>query len=133
MAETIALIDHDGSQWRYLWRGVRKTAFACVENGRLYLDNGHHSLSLEDQTHRPPQAADGVGSGILKAPMDGAVTAVLAESGQTVRKGDTVLVIEAMKMEHLVRADRDGVLKELTAVKGQQVKGRQRLAVIIDA
>jgi geranyl-CoA carboxylase alpha subunit len=131
-AGSISLVSREGPRIRYRWKGVRKTAHASLDGGRVYLDTGHHSLVLDDQTHRPPQAADGAGSGILKAPMDGAVTAVLAGMGDSVRKGDTVLVIEAMKMEHLVRADRDGVLKELTAVKGQQVKGRQRLAVIAD-
>ena len=131
--QTISLVDRDGPRLRYVWNGVRKAAHACIEGERVFLDTGHHNLVLDDQTHRPPQAPDGVGSGILKAPMDGAVTAVLADAGQAIRKGETVLVIEAMKMEHLVRADRDGILRELTAIKGQQVKGRQRLAVIADA
>jgi geranyl-CoA carboxylase alpha subunit len=59
--------------------------------------------------------------------MDGAVTAVMVAPGDTVKKGQTLLVIEAMKMEHLVKADLDGIVAEITVLKGQQVKGKQRI------
>jgi geranyl-CoA carboxylase alpha subunit len=47
-----------------------------------------------------------------------------------VKQGDTLMVLEAMKMEHPVRADRDGVIRELFASAGDQVKRNQLLAEV---
>jgi 3-methylcrotonyl-CoA carboxylase alpha subunit len=55
------------------------------------------------------------------APMHGIVVAVLVEQGQTVSKGQPLLVLEAMKMEHQLRAERDGVIEALQCKQGEQV------------
>jgi geranyl-CoA carboxylase alpha subunit len=62
--------------------------------------------------------------------MDGALIDVLVKQGQTVKQGDTLVILEAMKMEHPVKADRDGTLASLPVVKGDQVKRNQLLAEI---
>lgn len=49
--------------------------------------------------------------GDLLSPMPGRVRRVLVESGQRVARGDVVLVLEAMKMEHAIRAPKDGVVR----------------------
>jgi biotin carboxyl carrier protein len=53
--------------------------------------------------------------------MPGKVTVVRAVPGQAVRKGDELLVIEAMKMENALRAPRDGVVKSVAAKPGDMV------------
>ena len=123
----IRLIDTAAYQIRYEWEGIRKSAQVFVSGIHTFIDTGHGAVCIEDQTHRAPQAYEGPGSGQLKAPMDGAVTAIMVAAGDEVKKGQTLLVIEAMKMEHLIRADLDGVVTEITVQKGQQVKGKQRL------
>ena len=55
------------------------------------------------------------------APMHGIVVAVLVEQGQTVSKGQPLLVLEAMKMEHQLRAERDGIIEALQCKQGEQV------------
>ena len=62
-------------------------------------------------------AADGA----ILAPMPGKVTAVEVEAGQAVAKGDRLLTLEAMKMEHALTAPFDGVVAELNAKAGEQV------------
>jgi acetyl-CoA carboxylase biotin carboxylase subunit len=69
-------------------------------------------------------------SGGLSAPMPGKVVKVLVAPGQAVAAGDTLLVLEAMKMEHPVRAPVDGVVSEIAAGEGEQVDAGQLLAVI---
>ena len=62
--------------------------------------------------------------------MPAAVVSVAVESGQHVSKGDVVLVLEAMKMQHTITAPTDGVVSELDVSAGQQVEAGAVLAVI---
>lgn len=59
--------------------------------------------------------------GDIKAPMPGLVLEVSVEVGQTVTKGDKVLILEAMKMENVIKAAGDGVVKAIYVTKGQAV------------
>jgi propionyl-CoA carboxylase alpha chain len=65
--------------------------------------------------------------------MPGKVVKVLAQVGEEVKSGQPLLILEAMKMEHPVKADRDGVLEELMVEEGQQVEGGTLLAVVGDS
>jgi propionyl-CoA carboxylase alpha chain len=69
-------------------------------------------------------------AGGLTAPMPGKVVKILVAAGQAVTAGETLLVLEAMKMEHPVRAPIDGVVAELPAGEGEQVEAGQLLAVV---
>lgn len=61
-------------------------------------------------------------SHLLKAPMPGLVLRIMAEEGQHVKKGDPILVLEAMKMENVIKADGDGVIKRITVSPKQAVE-----------
>jgi propionyl-CoA carboxylase alpha chain len=74
--------------------------------------------------------ADVVAEGSLLAPMPAAVVSVAVESGQQVAKGDVVVVLEAMKMQHTITAPTDGVVSELDVSAGAQVESGTVLAVI---
>lgn len=64
------------------------------------------------------------------SPMPGVVVAVLVETGQEVRAGEGLLILEAMKMENEIRAPRTGVVEEVKVLPGQRV-GRDDLLVRI--
>ena len=74
--------------------------------------------------------ADVVAQGSLLAPMPGTVIGVPLEAGAEVTAGQTVLVLEAMKMQHTISAPTDGVLSELAVAMGQQVAAGEVLAVV---
>jgi 3-methylcrotonyl-CoA carboxylase alpha subunit len=83
-------------------------------------------LGGRSYTHGLPDAlADAetvpAGGDIVIAPMPGLVRSVLTKTGASVSKGDPMLVLEAMKMEHTLRAPRDGVVAELLVAEGDQV------------
>jgi propionyl-CoA carboxylase alpha chain/3-methylcrotonyl-CoA carboxylase alpha subunit len=59
--------------------------------------------------------------GAILSPMPGKIVSVAVEAGQAVVKGQTLLTLEAMKMEHALAAPFDGVVAELSAVAGGQV------------
>jgi biotin carboxyl carrier protein len=64
------------------------------------------------------------------APMPGKILAVRVEPGQAVKKGDTLVILEAMKMEHEVTAPHDGVVREVRAEVRQQVDAGDVLVVL---
>jgi 3-methylcrotonyl-CoA carboxylase alpha subunit len=69
-----------------------------------------------------PSEAGGASSGKIVAPMPGKVSAVLVEPGATVRRGQTLMVIEAMKMEHAITAPSDGVVEAIGFAPGALVE-----------
>ncbi len=73
-----------------------------------------------------PDAA--VGDGAIRSPMPGKIVSVSVGVGQSVGKGQTLLTVEAMKMEHAVAAPFDGVVAELSAALGDQVSEGALLA-----
>ena len=75
-------------------------------------------------------AGGGSGSGEVAVPMQGTVVKVLVEVGQEIEAGDTVIVLEAMKMENNVTAEKSGTVSEVRVEAGQSVGGGDVVAVI---
>ena len=78
-------------------------------------------------------AAAGAGADTLTAPMPGTVTVVKAAKGDEVTAGQSLLVVEAMKMEHVITAPHDGTVVEIDVVVGATVAMDQVLAVVTPA
>ena len=76
------------------------------------------------------QAGDG---NVIAAPMPGLVSQMLAQAGQVVCKGDRLAVLEAMKMEHSLLAERDGTVAEVLATAGDQVTAGAPLIRLAEA
>ena len=75
-------------------------------------------------------AAAVIAGEVLRSPMPGAVTAVKVNVGTKVKKGDTILLLEAMKMENELVATADGVVTHIHATKGSSVQTNDILVVI---
>lgn len=67
----------------------------------------------------------------VKAPMPGKISALKAEAGKAVKRGDIILVLEAMKMQNDITATADGTLHEIRVNPGDNVKTGDVLAVIV--
>ncbi len=74
-----------------------------------------------------PVAADGVK---VKSPLPGSVIKVLVSEGQAVKKGDTLLTLESMKMENAIMAEQDGTVKQIVVAAGQNVMQDDVLVVL---
>lgn len=70
------------------------------------------------------------GAGSLASPMPGKIFKIMKEVGSQVSKGETILILEAMKMEHSIRADKDGKVKKIMFKTGDLVQGGVTLAEI---
>ena len=90
-------------------------------------------VQWQERTHRlrrrpapsvdEARGAHGGGSGSLVAPMPGRVVRVAVQEGQRVHANQTLVVLEAMKMEHVVEAPHDGVVRRVLVGVGDQVAG----------
>jgi len=85
----------------------------------VFSNGEHHTLAYNDpMAHAGELEAAG---GRLTAPMPGKVVAVLVEAGQDVKKGDPLVIMEAMKMEHTIAAPSSGLVEEVLYAVGDQV------------
>ena len=76
-----------------------------------------HSLGMDNLASK--KVAD------LKAPMPGLVLEIAVKVGQEVAKGDTLLILEAMKMENVIKSPTDGVIKSIAVNKADTVEKNQ--------
>lgn len=96
-----------------------------------YFVHGGREYSVRNTSALPAtRAAQGAGDGRIKAPMNGRVVSLEVATGAQVVAGQTLLVLEAMKMEHRIAAGCDGVVAELMVELGAQVGPGQVMMVI---
>ncbi|SIQ73119.1 acetyl-CoA carboxylase biotin carboxylase subunit [Bosea sp. TND4EK4] len=107
----VALAEGERGTWYALHRG-RQTAVALFDPFGVDLD-----------------AAAGAG-GVIKAPMHGKLVALFVAAGEAVVKGQRLAIVEAMKMEHVLTAPRDGTVTEVAGEPGMQVAEGAKVVVL---
>ena len=109
--------------------GVRTAYDVAVTGDTVEVDavTGHVRLTTVPRFLDP---ADAVVSGSLLAPMPGTVVRVAVAEGEVVEPGQTVLVLEAMKMQHTVTAPQAGTVTRMSVQPGAQVAANEVLAVV---
>jgi acetyl/propionyl-CoA carboxylase alpha subunit len=106
--------------------GVRRRITVTDLGNAVCCDGPDGSLHLAPIARFPEQASLGLGGG-PESPLPGTVVRVLVHAGSTVERGDVLVVVEAMKMEHSIRADRDATVAEVLVAEGDTVEARQVL------
>jgi 3-methylcrotonyl-CoA carboxylase alpha subunit len=98
---------------------VTATVVRDGEHFHIFSQGVHTDLHYNDVlAHAGEAEAEG---GRLTAPMPGKIVAVVVKNGQEVKKGEALLIMEAMKMEHTISAPHDGVVEEVLYAVGDQV------------
>ncbi|HYF59601.1 MAG TPA: acetyl/propionyl/methylcrotonyl-CoA carboxylase subunit alpha [Burkholderiaceae bacterium] len=117
----VAALRRDGARVTGLLGTSRLDVSAVFDRETLHLfgPGGHWQLGYAPPLAHAGDEADAGGS--LAAPMPGKVIALFVEPGATVRRGQPLLVMEAMKMEHTIAAPADGVVDRLPYRVGDQV------------
>ncbi|MFP5085628.1 acetyl/propionyl/methylcrotonyl-CoA carboxylase subunit alpha [Acinetobacter pittii] len=123
----IEVLERTPEQLVYLIDGVRRRVQYVLDGDQLYLDRENGNVAIRNVTYAVPEIADVAGDGNIRAPMDGAVVNILVNKGDQVVKGQTLLVLEAMKIQQQIKSDVDGVVEDVLGQQGQQVKKRQML------
>lgn len=98
--------------------------------GRLY------PVTVEDEREKRLRSAAGggvaeTGEFHLRAPMPGLVVAILVEEGQTIKKGQVLLILESMKMQNELKASRDGTVGRVRVKAGETVEQKQTLLSVL--
>lgn len=75
-------------------------------------------------------SSQGGAASTVKSPLPGIILDITCSVGDSVNKGQQIMVLEAMKMENAINADRDGVIKEIKVTKGETVLEGAALVVI---
>jgi acetyl/propionyl-CoA carboxylase alpha subunit len=109
--------------------GVRRSYEVATHDVMSYVDSSLGASTLVE-ADRYPEPGSGLAAGSLTAPMPGTVVRVAARAGAHVGAGDVLVVLEAMKMEHAVRAGVDGTVAEVLVEAGAQVEAGAVLVVI---
>jgi geranyl-CoA carboxylase alpha subunit len=112
---------------RFTAMGVQQTARFALHEGTLHLDLNGVTIAVRETTLETGSAERRDGSARLLAPMNGAIIGVHAKLGDRVRKGQRIVVLEAMKMQHEINAERDGTIDKILVKPGDQVATRQLL------
>ncbi|MGH8934533.1 MAG: biotin carboxylase N-terminal domain-containing protein [Egibacteraceae bacterium] len=111
--------------------GDRSRQYSYAQAGdTTWLGRDGAAWALRQVEHLTATGAEAAASGRLVSPMPGTVSAVHVAEGDQVTAGQTLLVVEAMKMEHPITAPTDGVVTHLHVHPGQQVVLGQTLAVV---
>jgi propionyl-CoA carboxylase alpha chain len=111
------------------WEGVQRSYEVQRVGDQHFVDSWLGATALRE-LERFPLAEVATDPGSLTAPMPGVVRVVRVQEGEVVRRGDVLLVLEAMKMEHEVVAGVAGRVTQLLAREGDQVDADQVLVVI---
>ncbi|MGH3885981.1 MAG: biotin/lipoyl-containing protein, partial [Pseudonocardiaceae bacterium] len=118
-ADLVVTVDGITRRYTYAWDGAV-----------VWLGRDGHSWALRELETARPAGRDVAGAGPVLAPMPGTVTVVDVAEGQQVTAGARLLVVEAMKMEHVLTAPIDGVVRELHARPGGTVERDAVLLVV---
>lgn len=103
-----------------------KAAPAAIQSLRQ-----HTATTAQPKPAAAAKAASAAGGGTIVAPMPGTVLNVTVNTGDKVSRGQTLLVLEAMKMENEIMAPADGVVQSLNVTKGVSVNAGDVLVVLV--
>ena len=95
---------------------------------QVFVDNHEAYISLPGKVKGKRQGV--VSEGSLQSPMPGKIFKVLKTVGEIVSKGEPILILEAMKMEHTIKAQKEGKIKNIFFNEGEQVTGGAQLCEI---
>ena len=109
--------------------------YTITVNGNVYnvtVEEGTTAGVVQAPVAAPKAAAPAgaQGSVVVTAPMPGKILAVKANAGQAVKKGDVIMVLEAMKMENDIVAPQDGTVASINAAAGDAVEAGATLATL---
>ena len=124
----------DGRSWLTLGdRHIEVVVATRGDDVYVHVDGEAHQLKYRHPLDRLAASAGGAADDSIRAPMPGSIVAVQVAAGDAVTKGQTLLVMESMKMETLIIAPRDGVIESVAYEKAQTFDRDALLLTLIKA
>ena len=109
---------------------VATTAPHVIDGNDIVVDFDGFTVRFQDRTYMPPASAAAGSDGKLRAPMDGRIVAIKVAAGDKVVRGQTLVVLEAMKIQHQLKAALDAKVELIAVQEGQQVANRTVLVTM---
>jgi propionyl-CoA carboxylase alpha chain len=126
---SVSVLDRVGNQITLTIDGITRTYEIKQAGDEIFVHSPTTSLAIT-RLPRHSRPASATQRESANSPMPGQVLRVLVHEGQQVKTGDSLVVLEAMKMEQTIRTSMDGVVKSILVVKGQVVTPGQMLVQI---
>ncbi|HEX6957126.1 MAG TPA: acetyl-CoA carboxylase biotin carboxylase subunit [Ferrovibrio sp.] len=126
----LRILARGNGRLRVAAHGAESDLAFVFADGRLHVACAGADFSCRDILYRPSGQAEAAAERELRAPMSGRIVAVLAAAGERVKKGQRLVVLEAMKMQHEMVARADALVEALPVKVGEQVASRQLLAAL---
>jgi geranyl-CoA carboxylase alpha subunit len=101
-----------------------------IDGDDIVVDLDALTVRFSDRTYAPPATAAAGSDGKLRAPMDGRIVAINVVAGDNVTRGQTLIVLEAMKIQHQLKAALDAKIESVAVREGQQVSNRTVLVTM---
>lgn len=101
-----------------------------IDGNDIIVDIDALTVRFTDRTYAPPETAIAGSDGKLRAPMDGRIVAIKVAAGEQVVRGQTLIVLEAMKIQHQLKAALDARVEAISVHEGQQVSNRTVLVTM---
>lgn len=102
-------------------------------NGIVNLGNYQFEIKLSDPKRLRGSNSSGAeadGASQIKTAMPGKIVRILVEQGAEIKKGDGVIIVEAMKMQNEMKSPKDGIVKEIRFAEGATVNAGDIMAVV---
>ena len=96
--------------------------FDATKKMQLFVNNKEVFVQVKEKVETKSSSLS-ISEGGLLSPMPGKIFKIHLQAGSSVKEGEPVLIVEAMKMEHTIRSPRDGIIKEIFYKEGDQVQG----------
>ncbi|MCB9025815.1 MAG: acetyl-CoA carboxylase biotin carboxyl carrier protein subunit [Bdellovibrionaceae bacterium] len=113
--------------WHWVWAEKIKNQLWFHFKGKT------QCVEFKSKKNRRESTEDFIETGEIKAPMPGKIKKIFKVNGDSVTKGETIVIMEAMKMEYSLEADVDGTIEEIDIDENSQVNVGQILVKITKA
>ena len=110
---------------------INRTYYKVVLNDKSFnISLREPGVIVHKKIEKKEKKVEVVEGEAVKAMLPGVVTKIIVKEGESVKKGDTIMILEAMKMENEVKSPKDGVVKQIVVKEGDRVEVGDILAVI---
>jgi acetyl/propionyl-CoA carboxylase alpha subunit len=113
--------------------GHRFPVFGAADENNWWVHTPQGTVCLQGVPRLPVPSAQGSAGGTLQAPMPGSIVEILVSEGDRVSGGQTLMKMEAMKMEQVISSPHDGIVEKLLFKVGDQVEAGAKLLVVTES
>ncbi|MFL6647103.1 MAG: acetyl/propionyl/methylcrotonyl-CoA carboxylase subunit alpha [Sulfurifustaceae bacterium] len=125
---TVRIVSAADGRARCRIDGIEHDARFAFDAERLHLAVGSYTAQLQDRMLASPESLNsGARDGRVVAAMNGTVTAIHVRVDEAVRRGQALAIVEAMKMQHVIAAPVDGIVRRVAVAVGKPVASRELL------